>query len=106
MLSTILRTWGKLPLRLSCFSYLTEQILVAFTLSSILTLLVLTFTLWLQHLKHVGQENLVTKYLKQYLSHKANPIRFWIRQSEIFILALSDQQLLTGLLLLACAYSK
>jgi hypothetical protein len=31
---------------------------------------------------------------------------FWIEHLELFVLALSDQQLLTGLLLLICAYGK
>ncbi|RDW58273.1 hypothetical protein BP5796_12203 [Coleophoma crateriformis] len=81
-------------------------VLAAFMLSSILTLLLSVFTLALQHFEHLNRTNWITQRLKHYSPDPKNPLGFWIEQLELFVLALSDQQLLTGLLLLVCAYGK
>jgi len=72
-------------------------------LSSILTLVLSYFVLWLQHLKQTRS----TASLPRRLSpDPRDPLGFWIQNLKLFVLSLSDQQLVTGLLLLICAYDK
>ena len=79
-------------------------------LSSILTVLISCFTLWVQHLRHLPVEEAAKKALTRFLVRLSprpkDAIGLWIDNLEPLVLALSDQQLLTGLLLLVCAYGK
>lgn len=102
------RTRSNFPQTLS-FLCLTIQVLASFMLSSLLTILVSSFTLLLQHnehLRHLGQESWMTRRLHRYPQYREHGMGHMIKHLELFVLALSDQQLLTGYLLLVVAFIK
>lgn len=77
-------------------------VIIGFCLTGILTFILYIFVLWLYRVINSPS------WLKAItpIKHRENITAFWIGLLEPFMLTLSDQQLLTAIILLVCAYAR
>ncbi|KAL4888816.1 hypothetical protein BDV59DRAFT_134649 [Aspergillus ambiguus] len=79
-------------------------VIIGFMLTGILTFLASYTALYLQRLSLRPRRH---GFLRKITPHNvSDPVEYWIRILTTFILQLSDQQLVTGLLLLVCGYAR